>query len=69
VRSIIVVAASVFLLVPASGHTSSPSQLGAGVRQDSSDVSAAKKKKPKKAAKKEQYMRAAPSEPPSGART
>jgi hypothetical protein len=65
----IVAAVAVFLLVPAGGPTGATSQSGYDVRHVASDVSAAKKtKKARKAPKKEEYMRAAPSEPPPGAK-
>jgi len=69
VRLIIVAALSAVLLIPAGGPTNAASTLGYDARPDSSDLSAAKKKKKtRKAPKKEEYMRAAPSEPPAGAK-
>ena len=68
-RVIIVAVLAAVLLAPSSGPTNAASAPGFEVRQDVSAVSAAKKgKKAKQAPKKEEYMRAAPSEPPRGAK-
>jgi hypothetical protein len=69
-RVLVAAAVAGFLLAPVGGPTGAAGNLGSDVRQDVSDASAiAKKKKaPRKAAKKEEYLRAAPSEPPLGAK-
>jgi hypothetical protein len=71
VRLIVALAFASILLIPAGTPAGAGSTSIFSVHQDASDVSTAgkKKKKPKrKAPKKEEYLRAAPSEPPAGAK-
>jgi hypothetical protein len=70
VRLITAVAFAALLLLPAVSPAGAGSTRIVSAPQDVSDLSAAQKRKKagKKAPKKEEYMRAAPSGPPPGAK-
>jgi hypothetical protein len=69
-RLIAALAFAALLIVPPSTPAPAAGAPGLSTLQDVSDLSTAGKKKAKKrqAPKKEEYLRAAPSEPPPGAR-
>ena len=69
-RLMTVVAFAAVVLIPAVSPAVAGNMQIVSIPQDASDLSAAKKRKKagKKAPKKEEYMRAAPSGPPPGAK-